>query len=116
MRPTILSILLTYITFIGCDSKKEDIAQLEHRNSKLEREKSDLIDRIEFLENKMENLESELSDFYDVKFDLEACRLEYQMYRYGSGIRVSRFVQGRGMVTVQGAENVIDFLNDHYCP
>ena len=124
----VLSILLFNILATSCQQKRD--YRIDYEN--LLSENKALIEERENLKSKIQDLRSEIGDFEDsykklrdevpdcstyerhiefLKQSVEIYRLNYENYRYGEGICITR--NGN---RICGAEMVIDYLNDHYCP
>ena len=115
MSRKITLILICLILLFSCDTEdlKQQITHLE--------------EQIEELNEKVDELEVEKSSLV---IDLESCHLEnsinkeiiefkdeqFKKYKTGNGMSLSRFTKDKGKVTIYGAENIIEFLNQHYCP
>lgn len=120
-KKTMLLIFIPFV-FLSCTKKKlknevdyleSKVINLQNNLDECETRVSELIDELE--DCNQERLESSYSstqnqvitDFYKKKLD---------DYMYGTGVSLSRHLKDGEYVTIYGAENIIDFLNKHYCP
>ena len=93
---------------------------LESRIAGLESQLEQAKEKINKLEDQLEESEEELielkSDVYGINFKLELCEMNFEGYKNGDLIQITRYVEGEGRVTIYGAANIIEFLGRHYRP
>lgn len=102
----------------SCNQK--EIENLTYENQRLddrvEELESQLQLQIEEIQEKTEKIEQAESQLYTCSQVLMLCQINFDGYKYGNLKSLTRYVEGQGLVTIYGAQNIIDFLNDHYVP
>lgn len=114
-------LMLAMILLSSCN--KQELRSLRLENANLKSKVVKLNNQLGYLEQEYQEYQECKEKIYDLEFDLSqkvlhlnVCKDNYEGYRYGTMCSTTRFVRGRGQVTVYGAANVIAFLSDHYTP
>lgn len=106
MKHPLKSLFTLSIVLVSCND--DELRNLESENWSLNNKVDQLQSQISELSYQLENNQNA------AKSSNSRCEMELREYRYGALCSIERMTS-TGYVKVYGAENVIDFLNDHYC-
>ncbi len=105
-------LVFVFMVFFGLSScNQEEIENLNNKVELLDQENEELNSHLEQMNYRLSESIKEGVSIESLQYELKACKEEYNEYRYGSHCCLTR-----GGHKVCGADNVIDFLNDHYKP
>ena len=102
-------LMLAMVLFSSCNQK--ELKSLRIANANLKNRVVKLNNQLGYQEldcqEKIDELESELSF---TSRELITCQMNFDGYKYGNGKSITKFVKGHGLVSIQGADKIIDFF------
>lgn len=113
-------VVLIITLFLLASCNQSELNNLESQISRLEDDVFRLENQVRILEDENINLRrvarNAQTEAGNCQTELLVCQQNFENYKYGNGVCITRYIKDRGRATICGADNIIDVLGDGYCP